>query len=60
MKDVKMPTKDVKLTERTRRKHKTDPSSLTEPTNASTVQVTMEHMTVQQDSNHMHPYWQPC
>ena len=47
--------KDVKPTERIGRKHKTDPSSLTEPTNTSTVQATMEHMTVQQDSNHMHP-----
>ena len=46
--------KDAKLTERTGRKHKTDHSSPTGPTNASTLQVTMEHRVVQQDSNHMH------
>ena len=55
MKDVKVLTKDVKLGERIRRKHKTDHSSPTGPTNALTVQVTMEHGIVQQDSNHMHP-----
>ena len=54
-KDVKMLMKDVKLAERIGRKHRTDPSSLTEPTNALTVQATIEHMIVQQDSNHMHP-----
>ena len=55
MKDMNMLTKDAKLTEKIGRKHRTDPSSLTEPTNVLTVQVTTEHMTVQQDSNHMHP-----
>ena len=55
MKDAKMPMKDAKLTERIGRKHRTKPSSLTEPTNALTLQVTTEHMNVQQDSNHMHP-----
>ena len=43
---MKMPMKDVKLTERIGRKHRTDPSSLTEPTNASTVQATTEHVIV--------------
>ena len=46
--------KDVKLIGKIGRKHRTDPSSLTEPTNVLTVQVTMEHVIVQQDSNHMH------
>ena len=55
MKDVKKPTKDMKLTERIERKHRTDLSSLTEPTNALTVQMTMEHVIVQQDSNHTYP-----
>ena len=54
-KDVKIPTKDVKLIDKIGRKHRTDPSSLTEPTNVLTVQATMEHVIVQQGSNHMHP-----
>ena len=54
-KDVKVLTKDAKLTERIGRKHKTDHSSPTGPTNALTVQATTEHEIVQQDSNHMHP-----
>ena len=54
MKDAKMLTKDAKLTQRIGRKHGTDPSFLTEPTNALTVQVTTEHVIVQQDSNHAH------
>ena len=55
MKDMKKPTKDAKLIEKIGRKHRTDPSSPTEPTNALTVQATMKHVIVQQDSNHMHP-----
>ena len=47
MKDVKMLTKDVKLAKRTGRNHKTDPSSLKHPTNASIVQTTTEHVIVQ-------------
>ena len=45
----------MKLAEKTGKKHKTDHSSLTEPTNASTVQATTEHGIVEQDSNHTHP-----
>ena len=48
-------TKDMKLIEKIGRKHRTDLSSLTESTNVSTVQATMEDMIVQQGSNHMHP-----
>ena len=47
--------KDAKLTERIRRKHKTDHSSPTGPANALTVQAITELGIVQQDSNHMHP-----
>ena len=54
-KDVKMPMKDMKLVEMIEREHRTDPSSLTEPTNVLTVQATMEHVIVQQDINHTHP-----
>ena len=52
---MKKLTKDAKLTQKIGRKHRTDPSSLTEPTNVLTVQVTTAHVIVQQDSNHMHP-----
>ena len=52
---MKVPMKDVKLAERIGRKHKTDHSSQTGPTNALTVQVITEPRIVQQDSNHMHP-----
>ena len=38
--------KDAKLTEKIGRKHKTDHSSPTGPTNALTVQATMEHRIV--------------
>ena len=54
MKDAKVPTKDVKHLEKIGRKHRTDPSSLTKATNALTVQVIMEHIIVQQGSNHTH------
>ena len=47
--------KDVKHGERIGKKHKTDHSSPTGPTNALTVQVTKEHRIVQQDSNHTPP-----
>ena len=60
IKDTKMPMEDAKLIEKIGRKHKIDPSSLTEPTNVLTVQVTTEHVIVQQGSNHTHPHWQPC
>ena len=53
-KDVNMLMKDVKLIEKIGRKHRTDPSSLTEPTNVLTVQATMEHVIVQQGSNYKH------
>ena len=46
--------KDVKLTEKIGRNHRTDHSSPTRPTNALTVQVITELEIVQQDSNHMH------
>ena len=52
---MKVWMKDVKLAERTGRKHKTDHSSPTGPTNALIVQETTEHGIVQQDSNHTHP-----
>ena len=52
---MKRPTKDAKLIEKTGRKHRTDPSSLTEPTNALIAEVTTEHVIVQQGSNHKHP-----
>ena len=52
---AKMLTKDAKLIGKIGRKHRTDPSSLTEPTNVLTVQVTMEHVIVQQDNNHKYP-----
>ena len=45
----------MRLVEKIGREHRTDPSSLTEPTNVLTVQVTMECMIVQQGSNHTHP-----
>ena len=51
---MKMLMKDVKLIEKIGRKHRTDHSSLTEPINVLTVQVTTEHMIVQQGSNHTH------
>ena len=54
-KDTKKLMKDAKFIEKIRGKHGTDPSSPTEPTNALTVQATMEHVIVQQDSNHTHP-----
>ena len=47
--------KGIKLIEKIGRKYRTDPSSLTEPTNVLTVQVTMEHVIFQQGSNHMYP-----
>ena len=46
-KDAKVLTKDTKLRERTGRKHKTDHSYPTGPTNALTVQVIMELRIVQ-------------
>ena len=52
--------KDVKLIEKIGRKHRTDPSSPTEPTNVLTVQATMEHMIVQQDNNHTSPIDNPA
>ena len=52
---MKKQMKDAKLIEKIGRKHRTDPSSLTESTNVLSVQATMDHMIVQQDSNHMHP-----
>ena len=52
---MKVLTKDTKLTERIGRKHKTDHSSPTGPTNALTVQVITELRIVQQDSNQTHP-----
>ena len=60
MKDTKMLMKDMKFVEKIARKHRADPSSLTEPTNVLIVQATTECVIVQQDSNHMHPLWQPC
>ena len=54
-KDAKMLMKDAKLVEKIGRKCRTDPSSLTEPTNVLTVQATMEHMIAQQGNNHKHP-----
>ena len=52
---MKVLMKDAKLAERIGRKHKTDHSSPTGPTNALTVQAIMELRIVQQDSNHMQP-----
>ena len=52
---MKMPMTDAKLIEKIGRKHRTNPSSITEPTNVLIVQVTMKHMIVQQNSNHRHP-----
>ena len=52
---MKILMKDVKLRVRIGRKHKTDHSSPTGPTNALTVQVITELGTVQQYSNHTHP-----
>ena len=54
-KDVKVPIKDAKLIEKIGKKHRTDFSSLTKPTNVLTVQATTERVIVQQGSNHMHP-----
>ena len=59
-KDAKVPMIDAKLTERIGRRHKTDHSSLTGPTNALTVQAIMELGILQKDNNHTHPHWQPC
>ena len=54
-------TEDVKLIEKIGKKHRTDPSSLIKPTNVLTVQVTMEHVIVQQGSNHTpHPIGNPA
>ena len=53
---MKKLTSDMNLAGRIGRKHRTDPSSLTEPTNVLTVQATMEHMIAQQDSNHTPPH----
>ena len=55
MKDVKVPTKDAKLTEKIGRNHRTDHSSPTRPTNALTVQAITGLGIVQIDSNHKHP-----
>ena len=54
MKDVKVPMKDMKLTEKIGRNHRTDHSSLARPTNALTMQAIMELGIVQKYSNHKH------
>ena len=54
MKDVKVLTKDAKLTEKIGGNHRTDHNSPTRPTNALTVQVITELGIVQKDSNHTH------
>ena len=51
---MKVLMKDMKLTEKIERNHRTDHSSPTRPTNASTVQVITELGIVQKDSNHTH------
>ena len=53
---MKILMKDMKLKEKIGRNHRTDHSSPTRPTNASTVQAIMELRTTQIDSNHKHPH----
>ena len=54
MKDIKVLTKDTKLTEKFGRNHRTDHSSPTRPTNVFTVQTIMELGIVRIDNNHKH------
>ena len=54
MKDVKVLMRDMTLTGKIGRNHRTDHSSPTRPTNALTVQVVMELGIVLQDSNRTH------
>ena len=60
MKDTKMPTKDVKLVEKIGRKHRTDPSYLTEPKNVLTVQVTTERDCPTRQQPHTPPIGNPA